>query len=135
MPNAPETFRPAWAKAPKEAKQRRGSARSKGYNAAWERFRKWYFSFSGNVLCGCGCRQPAEQLDHIDRVEGPHDPRFLDQGEVIGLAHGCHSRKTALLDGAFGNAPTIKGQEMRDALRAEAQRRAEIMEASEGMYG
>lgn len=90
---------------------RRGSSAGRGYDARWRRFRR---AFAARVPPICGNRLgpdgqvlrvevtgrhpgrlvPATDLDHIERVSGPGDPRFLDETAVQWLCHGCHSEKT-----------------------------------------
>lgn len=54
-------------------------------------------------ICACGCRQPAEEVDHIIPVTGPDDPLFWEPSNHQGLTKACHSRKTARDDGGLGN--------------------------------
>lgn len=136
MPNAPKQFRPGPSKqqAAKQYDARRGSAAQRGYGARWEAFRRWYFSHWFNALCGCGCNQPASDLDHIEAIAGPHDERFYDAGEVIGLAHACHSRKTAIADGSFGHQRTEEGKRLIETLKREAARRLALIDEAKGCY-
>lgn len=131
MPNAPKQFRPAGQPSKQEAAKqynaRRGTPASRGYGARWQRFRRWYFAQPECVCCGCGCGRAATELDHIERVDGKHDERFFDLENVLGLTIGCHSRKTATVDHGLGNRPTVEGQRMLAAFKAEAKRRAEII--------
>jgi 5-methylcytosine-specific restriction protein A len=85
----------------------RGSARERGYNTAqWRSFRAHWLA----VHPWCGDRQHgtsdhsrcatdklrvlATDVDHIERVTGPDDPRFYDPMAVQSLCHSCHARKT-----------------------------------------
>jgi hypothetical protein len=53
-------------------------------------------------FCRCGYGQPATDVDHIlPRRAGGSD----EHGNLQSLAHGHHSRKTALRDGGFGHLP------------------------------
>jgi hypothetical protein len=99
---------------------RRGSARSRGYDARWEAFRDWHqaecFRLEVPRAGLCGARLPgapvtddsecareglivmARVLDHIDRISGPNDPRRLDPTNTQWLCdgvtgRGCHDRK------------------------------------------
>lgn len=132
MPTAPKQFRPGPSK--QQAAKRKGTTAERGYGARWQKFRKWYFSFPDNVLCGCGCNQVAQELDHVERVSGPNDPKFLDPACVLGLTLACHSRKTALVDRGMGNTPSAEGAKLLAHLKAEAARRAKLMSESEGRY-
>lgn len=106
------------------------SAAERGYGARWARYRAWYFSFAGNVLCGVdGCNQPACQLDHVEAVSGPDDPAFFDPRNTSGLCHAHHSLKTAIVDGGFGNRRTARGEIMLRQLKQTAAVRAAAMEA------
>lgn len=88
----------------------RPSSHARGYNtSAWRAFRGAWLSV--HPLCGdrlngpdpehSRCLQegrvtPATDVDHIVRVTGPDDPRFLDESAVQSLCHACHSAKTQL---------------------------------------
>ena len=103
MPNAPKQFRPhGQPTKPLATGRRKGSPSSRGYGSRWQRFRAWYFAYPCNVLCGCGCNQPAEELDHLEHVSGKGDEKFFDVENVLGLTVACHARKTAAVDGSFG---------------------------------
>lgn len=41
-------------------------------------------------LCRCGCGRPSTDADHVD-----NDPTNNDMDNLMGLAHECHSIKTA----------------------------------------
>ena len=49
------------------------------------------------------CKNFAEHVDHIKRIESEDDPLFYDESNLQALCKRCHSRKTAKEDGAFGN--------------------------------
>lgn len=86
----------------------RGTAAQRGYTYRWQRYRiSW---LRDHPLCGdrvdgrsdehslCtrdGLVTPATDVDHIDRVTGPDDPRFWDPTNHQSLCHACHSTKTA----------------------------------------
>lgn len=55
--------------------------------AAWRKLRA--LVLREEPLCRCGCGQPATDVDHIDS-----DPTNNARGNLQGLAHSCHSRKT-----------------------------------------
>lgn len=132
MPTAPKQFR--FGPSKRQARTHKGTTAERGYGARWQKFREWYFSFWFNAACGCGCGNPAQELDHVERVSGRNDEKFYDAACVIGLSLSCHSRKTALVDYGMGNAPTKEGSELLNKLKAEAARRAELMRESEGWY-
>lgn len=80
--------------------RRRGSATARGYDAAWRQLRAEHLAMEPD--CACGCGQLATDVDHIvPRRLGGSD----DQANLQSLAHGHHSRKTALHDGGFGHLP------------------------------
>jgi 5-methylcytosine-specific restriction enzyme A len=64
----------------------------------WRAFRAAFLR--RNPICSCG--QVATQVDHIRRL-GP-GVYMYDQSNLQALCASCHSRKTALHDGAFGRA-------------------------------
>jgi len=84
---------------------RRGSARARGYDAAWER-RRARFLADHPVCEDCGA--PATDADHDPArrvliaagVADPDDERFLHA-----RCHRCHSVKTVRVDGGFGHVP------------------------------
>lgn len=43
-------------------------------------------------LCACGCGRIAEDVDHIQSIEGGGDPWAREN--LQGLTHSCHGRKT-----------------------------------------
>lgn len=70
----------------------RGTARQRGYDAAWERVRAEFVK-AHPVCCvpGCGC--PTEDVDHIVSVkEAPH--RRLDPANLRPFCHSHHSKRT-----------------------------------------
>lgn len=83
-----------------EAEARRGSARQRGYDRAWERTRAAYLA--AHPLCECeDCqtlpvsgRPAATDVDHIDGL-GPKGPRGHDPTNLRALTHAHHSRRTA----------------------------------------
>lgn len=78
--------------------RQRGSAHSRGYGRAHERWARQILNRDLICVCegyGCthepgACGRPAEHADHID---GDNTNRSMDNGQ--GLCAGCHSRKTA----------------------------------------
>src|SRR5262249_29879158 len=74
----------------------RGSAASRGYDAAWKRLRR--IILARDPLCKeCvkrGVYEQSTDVDHIVRIaDAPH--RRLDLTNLQGLCHRCHSKKTA----------------------------------------
>ena len=56
-------------------------------------------------ICEACLMERSTQVDHITPHRG--DPAlFRDPGNLRALCHSCHSRKTAMRDGGFGNAPS-----------------------------
>ena len=51
------------------------------------------------------CNRPATVADHIKPHHGDHF-LFSDLSNLRGVCKSCHDRKTATLDGGFGNAPS-----------------------------
>lgn len=82
------------------ADRRRGSSTARGYGARWRRYRDWFIE--RHPVCACGCEQPSTDVDHIEPVTGPDDPRFWDPTNHQALTHECHSKKTATENGGFG---------------------------------
>ena len=83
----------------------RPNANSRGYcSAAWRRFRAIQLDVS--PLCvRClleGRTTAATDVDHVQPVAGPTDPRFLDFSAVQSLCRRHHSQKTATDDSMFG---------------------------------
>lgn len=67
----------------------------------WQRMRAQVLA--EEPVCRCGCGQASTEVDHIDgRCETRHDYR---RENLQGLAHDCHSAKTARENGSFGRAP------------------------------
>ena len=93
----------------REYERRRGTAAQRGYGAKWERKRKAFLAKPENRICRCGCGEPSTDVDHMEAVTGPRDPRFWDETNWQPLAHGCHARKTVLENGGFGNQPASTG--------------------------
>jgi hypothetical protein len=130
MPLAPKQYRPHPTPPPGEYDRRRGTSQERGYGRRWRKYRDWYFSYAGNVLCSLEsqCRQIATELDHVEAVDGPHDPRFFDPANTSGLCKRHHSLKTAIVDRGYGNARTPEGEKMLAELKQVAARRAQAME-------
>lgn len=76
---------------------KRLTPRERGYGPEHRRWARQVLAAS--PICPCGA--PATDADHIVAVRVGGDP--LDLGNGIGLCRSCHSRKTAAMDGGFGN--------------------------------
>lgn len=83
----------------------RGSSASRGYGHRWRVYRRGYLE--ENPICADPYRRHvglvvlATDVDHIEAVEGPNDPRFWDRSNHQGLCHACHSYKTVREDGGL----------------------------------
>ena len=84
---------------------KRGSARQRGYDKRWERFREWFLQQPGNQICHrClelkGDVVKAELVHHIKPVKDRPDLR-LDPANCQALCRDCHEithgRKRELL--------------------------------------
>lgn len=69
----------------------------------WKVFREIYLA--ENPLCKNfdDCHNFAEHVDHIKRIESEEDKLFYDENNLQALCRSCHSKKTAMEDGGFGN--------------------------------
>lgn len=85
---------------------KRGSSASRGYNARWQSYVRWYLGQEENQFCRICLKQDvlekSECVDHIVPVRGQDDPLFWDPTNHQPLSNKCHSRKTATEDGGFG---------------------------------
>ena len=85
------------------ADRSRGTARERGYNAAWERTRQDYldeYPFCSEP----GCPALATDVDHIDGL-GPLSPRGHDGSNLRSYCHSHHSQRTARDQPGGWNAP------------------------------
>ena len=75
--------------------ERRGSARRRGYDSTWERFRAAYLS--DHPLCqDCLTEdkiEPATDVHHIRKLRDGGER--LDPQNCMALCHACHSTRTA----------------------------------------
>jgi 5-methylcytosine-specific restriction protein A len=79
--------------------ERRGTAAQRGYcSARWRRLRA--AKLSQAPLCSV-CSEPATEVDHLERHDGPNDPRFWSCDNLDSKCKRCHARKTALFDSVF----------------------------------
>ena len=59
-----------------------------------------------SVCLKAGRMTPATDVDHLERVDGPDDPRFLDWSLLDSKCHSCHSRRTAVEHSTFAHRDT-----------------------------
>lgn len=105
MPAKPKTYRPATRPCHKAAPQR-PSAAKRGYGRGWQALRLSFLA--DHPLCvecrGRGLVVAATEVDHVTPHKG--DPAlFWNSGNLQGLCHTCHSRKTVADDGGLGRPP------------------------------
>lgn len=104
----------------REVDQRRGSAASRGYGSRWAKARETFLRQRPLCECedcaGAGRVVPATVVDHIkahrlkDALDSGDAERiaaaqalFWDKANWMPMSKPCHDRKTARLDGGFGN--------------------------------
>ena len=78
--------------------KQRGSNASRGYDAKWRKARIDYLLL--HPVCACG--KPSEVVDHIIAHKGDQS-LFWDESNWSAKCQSCHNRKTAAIDGGFGN--------------------------------
>ncbi|MGG6430822.1 HNH endonuclease signature motif containing protein [Acetobacter ghanensis] len=99
MPVRPPQHRPRWhkpeAQRRKEFDQQRGTARQRGYDAAWEKVRAQHLALNP-ICCVPGCRTPRDRLnvDHIESVRDCPEKR-LDMSNLRTLCQSHHSARTS----------------------------------------
>lgn len=85
--------------------QYRGTPAERGYTSRWAKYSRLYRK--KHPLCvDClkdGRIVASQHTDHIIAVSGPNDPLFYSESNHQALCAPCHSRKTVLEDGGFGN--------------------------------
>jgi 5-methylcytosine-specific restriction enzyme A len=86
-----------------EDRQRRGSARERGYDSRWSKLsRDFRRAHPLCALCEAnGIVKEAECVDHVVSVKRAPDRKF-DVSNLRSLCWSCHSKKTAREDGSFG---------------------------------
>jgi len=135
VPHKPKTFKPRWMQtatrqsrtvARKRYDAERGSAAERGYDARWQKFRKWLLRQPEFAVCG-DCTLPTKHIDHIDAVEDANDSGFYALHNLQPLCAGCHARKTIRHDGGYGRKSGDAAA--LEAMRVAARRRAEAIEA------
>lgn len=85
-----------------EYNRQRGSSASRGYDARWQRYRKWFLKNHPYCVNYGECGNMASTVDHIILPKGKHDPLFWDTNNHQAMCKSCHSRKTAKQDGRWG---------------------------------
>jgi 5-methylcytosine-specific restriction enzyme A len=103
MPQRPKTHRPAGY--PKRAPDLRASAAKRGYDRRWRAYRLAFLaSHPLCLMCEVedGLYVAATEVDHVQAVSGPEDPKFWDASNHRPLCKRHHSLKTAQEDGGFG---------------------------------
>ncbi|RPJ52677.1 MAG: HNH endonuclease [Acidobacteria bacterium] len=80
---------------------RRGSARARGYDAAWDRRRRQVLHEEPwcRLCLAAGRRTPSVHVDHIKpKSDGGTD----DRDNLRGLCPSCHNRRTAIDSSGWG---------------------------------
>lgn len=83
----------------------RGNARSRGYDAAWEKVRAEALERDGYICQHClkkGYVTPGKHVDHIIPFHVKNDPLRLALDNLQTLCQPCHNKKTGL-DSITGN--------------------------------
>lgn len=83
----------------KSSKRKRYKGAIAYNNNRWSRARISYLM--NNPVCAI-CGKPATEIDHIIPHKGDYE-LFWNVDNWQPLCHSCHSRKTVLEDGGFGN--------------------------------
>ena len=80
----------------------RPSAGNRGYDAAWQKFRRWYLR--RHPMCEeQECGLPASVIHHIKALSDGGDK--YDESNLRALCTFHHNQLTAREGGAFGNIP------------------------------
>lgn len=80
----------------KEYELRRGTARQRGYDVEWERFRKWFLNL--HSICEFGdCMEKAVDVHHLKRVREFPQLKFVEEN-CQALCHSHHSFLTGKED-------------------------------------
>jgi 5-methylcytosine-specific restriction protein A len=115
MPLRPPQAQVPRIKAPRVEKPR-PSARKRGYDTPWEKARAGFLA--KHPYCECPLhrgRAGAPRATHVDHIV-PHNrnwDRFWDSSNWQAMSAGCHSHKTAKLDGGFGNRKRLPEDRIR----------------------
>lgn len=75
-------------------------SRSGIYGHRWRKLRAAYLVT--HPICECGCGYPATVVDHRQPHNG-HDALIFAWDNLQAMTKACHDRKTAAMDGGFGN--------------------------------
>lgn len=78
----------------RESDAKRGSARERGYDVQWQKFRAAFLRDHPMCEDPSGCLDSSTDVDHIDGL-GPDGPRGFDPTNCRALCHRHHSRRTA----------------------------------------
>jgi 5-methylcytosine-specific restriction protein A len=115
MPTRPPRAQAPRPQVPRVQKPRLG-ARQRGYTTKWDEARKGFLA--KHPRCECPAHQgradapKADTVDHITPHRG--DPaKFWDRSNWMPMNRGCHSHKTATLDGGFGNRKRLPEDRIR----------------------
>ena len=103
------------AHAPEARRQReqwKGSAASRGYDAAWQRVRLRILKRDNYLCIPClkrGRITPAEAVDHIVPIRVAPDRRLDETNcQAIGVVCGCHHQKTMEDQAKFPSLELVK---------------------------
>jgi len=109
MPNAAPQHRPHGWQSDTERRARHATANKANhalYGHRWRKLRDAFLAKSPLCQCeannGAGCGYPATVVDHKIPHKGDL-ALFYAWTNLEALAKACHDRKTATLDGGFGN--------------------------------
>lgn len=100
MPTAAPIFRPFEVRPDVSHTRLNAIDRSVFYGHRWRKLRAAFLV--QNPLCACGCGRPATVVDHVVPHNGNLSLAFA-WDNLQALTKSCHDRKTAALDGGFGN--------------------------------
>lgn len=80
----------------------RRSPSARGYGHSWRKLR------ASVLVCEPLCRECSRQglcvaAAHVDHIVALERGGTNDRSNLMPLCHPCHSRKTAMVDGGFGN--------------------------------
>lgn len=70
----------------------RGTARDRGYDAAWEKASKAFLAEPANAFCSCGCGRRSRVVDHREPHRG-NMQLFWRRSNWQPMCSPCHSRK------------------------------------------
>lgn len=78
------------------AREQRGSARQRGYDRRWEKFRAAYLK--EHPLCVDCLKEnrliPATEVHHIQKLAEYPELKYVENN-LMALCHKCHSKRTA----------------------------------------